>query len=290
MLIETRHLTKRYGTLAALDDCSLAVRTGEVFGLLGPNGAGKTTLLRLLLGFLRPSAGTAIVDGHDCVRDSVAVRRRVAYLPGEVRLFRRMRGFEALQFFIDIRPGTRLARGRELAERLELDLSRRIAAMSSGMRQKLAIVAVFAAETPILVLDEPTTHLDPTARRDLLALVREAQAAGRTVLFSSHVFSEVEEACDRVGILRQGKIVDVQSLADVKRQHRVRLWLNGPWQPPPTTLAAHLRVVHNDDGAVTMETPNRLAPLLGWLATLPVAEMQIEPLGLRAIYERHHGE
>src|SRR5437762_1515314 len=186
-LIETDLLTKRYGSLRALCDCSLEVGAGEVFGLLGPNGAGKTTLLRLLLGYLRPTAGRATVAGFDCERQSVAVRRQAAYLPAEASLFAHMRGRDALRFFAEMRRGSDVARYVTLAERLELDLSRRVSYMSTGMKQKLALAVTLAADTAIYILDEPTANLDPTVRSVVLSLVAEARASGKTVMFSSHV-------------------------------------------------------------------------------------------------------
>ncbi|MEK6239223.1 MAG: ATP-binding cassette domain-containing protein, partial [Planctomycetales bacterium] len=197
-ILITRNLGKQYGDTRALTDCNLEVEAGEVFGLLGPNGAGKTTLIRLVMGFLRPTTGGAFVDGRDCLRESVEVHRRTAYLPGEARLFRSMRGRTALRFFSEVHPRGNFDQALRTAERLDVDLSRRVSACSSGMRQKLSLAAVFSLQAPLMVLDEPTTHLDPTARRETLKLVRECQLAGRTVLFSSHVLSEVEEVCDRV--------------------------------------------------------------------------------------------
>ena len=196
LIVATDNLTKTYGTVAALRDCSLDVEAGEVFGLLGPNGAGKTTLLRLLLGYLRPTNGNARVAGFDCVRKSVAVRRNVAYLPAEAALFPHMRGREALQFFAEVRPGSQLQHSLALAERLELDLTRRVSFMSTGMKQKLALAATLAASTKLYILDEPTANLDPTVRATVLSLVKEARAAGKTVMFSSHVLSELERVCD----------------------------------------------------------------------------------------------
>src|SRR5687768_5360529 len=161
VIVQTHQLTKSYGPLAALADCSLGVEPGEVYGLLGPNGAGKTTLIRILLGYLRPTSGWAKIAGLDCHRQSVAVRRQVAYLPAEASMFPHMRGREALAFFSEIRPGGDLQRSLKLAERLELDLSRRVSFMSTGMKQKLAVAATLAAGTPLLILDEPTANLDP---------------------------------------------------------------------------------------------------------------------------------
>lgn len=286
-IVATSRLTKRYGAVTALDDCTLEVARGEVFGLLGPNGSGKTTLLRLLMGFLRPTSGSAAIDGLDCYRQSVEVHRRVSYLPGDVRLFGNMRGSDVLRFFSRIRRGGDLRRELVLAERLGLEISRPVAKMSTGMRQKLALAAVMAVDTPLVILDEPTANLDPSVRGVVLALVREAREAGRSVIFSSHVLDEVEEACDRVGIMRCGQLAHLQTLADLRRQHRIRARLTAPLPTPPIELAAGLQM-SAANGDVTIETPGDLSPLLGWLATLPLAEVRIEPVGLRAIYDRVH--
>lgn len=287
-IIETHALTKRYGDFAALEACDLAVQPGEVFGLLGPNGSGKTTLIRLLMGFLQPTAGSAQIDGLDCYRDSVAVHRRVSYMPGDARLFGSMRGREVLRFFADVRPGGNFQRSLELADVLKIDLTRPVNVCSTGMRQKLALVSALAPDTPVVILDEPTSNLDPTVRGDVLALVRAAQAAGRTVLFSSHVLSEVEEVCDRVVILRQGRLVHTQTMHELLRQHRIRAQLHGPLPQPPAELAGQLTISTDAAGRLTILTPGELSGLLGWLAQLPIAEVQIEPIGLRAIYERYH--
>ena len=287
-MIETKALTKRYGTLTALGDCNLRVERGEIFGLLGPNGSGKTTLLRLLLGFLKPSRGTATIDGLDCYRESLAVHRRVAYLPGDARLFRRMRGREVLRFFSRVRSGNNLPRALELAERLDLDLTPRVSAYSTGMRQKLALVSVLAADTPLVILDEPTSSLDPTVRDTLIHLVREARDAGRTVVFSSHVLSEVEAVCDRVVILRRGELVHTQVMSELRRCHRIRAHSTRPLPAPPPELQRDLNLTAGSNGQVTIETACELSRLLGWLATLSLAEIQIEPVGLDAVYRRYH--
>lgn len=290
-LVETHALTKRYGAVTALDDCHLRVGRGEVFGLLGPNGSGKTTLLRLLMGFLRPTAGGATIDGWDCYRNSVEVHRRTAYLPGDVRLFGQMRGGDVLRFFRGIR-GAAVDGGREtdarIAERLRLELSRPVSQMSTGMRQKAALAAVMAIDAPLVILDEPTANLDPNMRHEVLTMVREAKNAGRSVIFSSHVLDEVEQVCDRVGILRAGRLAHVQVIADLRRQHVIRARLTGPLPAIPQELSASI-AISAAEGDVTIRTPGELAPLLGWLATLPLTEVRIEPIGLRAVYDRYHG-
>jgi ABC-2 type transport system ATP-binding protein len=290
VLVETQSLAKRYGPTTALEDCSLGVERGEIFGLLGPNGAGKTTLMRLLLGYLRPTSGTARVDGLDCYHQSVQVRQRVAYLPAEARLFATMRGRDVLGFFADVRPGGDVARSKKLAERLELDLSRRVAFMSTGMKQKLALAATLAAQTPIMILDEPTASLDPSVRYIVAELVREARKDGQTVLFSSHVLSEVEELCDRVVILRAGRVAHVQVMAELRRRHSIKAKLRGALPTPPAHFDGQLTIRAEKAGEVTIETPGELGPLLGWLAALPLEQVRIEPVGLRAIYAQYHSE
>jgi ABC-2 type transport system ATP-binding protein len=288
LLVETRSLSKSYGTLTALDGCTLDVVAGEVFGLLGENGAGKTTLLRLLLGFLRPTRGSARIGGFDVHRHSVRVRAMTSYLPGEVRLFGQMRGHELLRFLSEVRPDGDETRARQYAERLELDLSRRVAFMSTGMRQKLALAAAFAPHTRLLILDEPTTSLDPNMRTAVLEMVREARQQDRTVFFSSHVLSEVDEVCDRVAIIRAGRLVQVQVMSELRKRHRIHAVLEGPLTPAPETLASHFSVSSDDGERLVLDTHGELAPLLGWLATLPLRDIRIEPAGLRSVYQRYH--
>ncbi len=290
MLVQTHGLTKRYGSFAALSDVSLDVERGEIFGLLGPNGAGKTTLLRLLMGFLRPTSGSASVAGLDCYGDAVAVHKIVSYLPGDARLFRRLKGKDTLRFFAEVRPGGDFGRAMELADRLELDITRRVAQMSTGMRQKLALAAVLSAEVPLLVLDEPTSNLDPTIRSKVAKLVAEAQKAGRTVIFSSHVMSEVEEVCDRVVIMRDGRPVHTQVMSELRRQHRITARLNGEMPPTPDDLQEQLEIWQGAGGDLVIQSPGELQPLLGWLATLPMKEVRIEPVGLRAVYDKYHAQ
>lgn len=243
-----------------------------------------------MLGFLRPTSGVARIDGLDCYRDSVKVRERVAYLPAEARLFGTMRGRDVLAFFANVRAGGDLARSHRLAERLELDLSRRVAFMSTGMKQKLALAATLATPAPILILDEPTANLDPSIRRIVAELVQEARDEGRTVLFSSHVLSEVEELCDRVVILRSGKIVHLQVMSDLRKRHRIKARLRGALPPPPHDFQGQVTIRAEKQGNITIETPGELAPLLGWLAALPLEEVRVEPVGLRAVYAEYHSE
>jgi ABC-2 type transport system ATP-binding protein len=180
-----------------------------------------------------------------------------------------------------------MRRSLTMAERLDLDLSRLVAFMSTGMRQKLALALTLASNTPLLILDEPTSNLDPTVRAEVITLVQEARLAGRTVIFSSHVLSEVEEACDRVAILRAGRLVHLQVLAELHRRHRLRAVLRGALPPIPEGLREQTVVRHAEQGGIEIEAEN-LPPLLGWLGTVPLEEVRVEPIGLKAVYERFH--
>ena len=285
-VVSCHGLSKHYGDLVALQPCDLAVKQGDVFGLLGPNGAGKTTLLRLLMGYLRPTAGAARIMTFDCYRQAVDVHRLVAYLPGEPRLFRRMRGSDVIDFFARIRPGSDRQRARKLADCLQLDVSRRVAHMSTGMKQKLALVITFAADTPLIILDEPTSNLDPNVRRTISQMVLDARNEGRTILLSSHVLPEVESVCNRVAILRAGLVVHEQLMAELRKRHRLVSSSRLTGLTVPQSLADRVRLLSTDP--VTMELDGDLGDLLAWLAGLALRDVTFQPLGLQTIYDQFH--
>ena len=287
--VETQSLTKRFGGFTALEDCSVVINQGEVFGLLGPNGAGKSTLIRLLMGFLNPTSGSATVAGLDCYSQRVAVHEAVSYLPGDARLFRTMRGHGVLKLFASFRTNMKLDAARAVAERMELDLNRWVAFMSTGMRQKLALAIALSNDAPMLILDEPTANLDPTVRGRVIEMVAEAKSAGKTVVFSSHVLSEIEDVCDRVAILRSGKLVFQQSMADLKKQHRVRARLDGVLPEIPSQLKDSVTITQTGS-SVQIETPGELSNVLKWLSEAPLRDVYIQPVGLRAVYDRFHSD
>ncbi len=215
--IRTSRLTKDYGAGRGLFDLDLQVAAQEVFGYLGPNGAGKTTTIRLLMGMIRPTSGSAFIFGLDSVRDAVDVKRKVGYLPGDVPQFGSLRGSEIVAYLAGMRGGVDRGSVRKLAERFDLDLSRRFREYSSGNKQKLAIVLAFMHRPDLLILDEPTSSLDPLNQQEFYALLREVRDDGATVFLSSHVLSEVEHVCDRVGIIRDGRLVRVAQLDELRR-------------------------------------------------------------------------
>jgi ABC-type multidrug transport system ATPase subunit len=213
--IETQGLTKDYGTGRGIFDLDLTVADGEVFGFLGPNGAGKTTTIRQLMGLIHPTRGSARIFGLDCDRDSVAVKRKVGYCPGELPQFGGWRGSEIVSYVAGLRGDVEDASIKALAERLDLDLGRKYREYSHGNKQKLALVLAFMHKPLLAILDEPTTGLDPLVQQEFYAIVRDARAAGSTIFVSSHVLSEVEHICDRVGIVRDGRLATVSKLDDL---------------------------------------------------------------------------
>ena len=234
-VISTSGLTKSYGDLLALADLDLEVGEGEVFGFLGPNGAGKTTTIRLFMGLLRPTAGHAEVAGVDAWDDRVEVHRSVGYLPSDPHFPRNVTGWEFLRHLGSLRGGVSGTRIRHLADRFELDLSRPIHTLSRGNRQKVGVVQAFMHDPPIAILDEPSTGLDPLKQVTLNRLLRETADSGRTVFLSSHVISEVEDVADRVGIIRDGVLVALEGVEELKaraiRRVEIRFADDVSWEP-----------------------------------------------------------
>jgi ABC-2 type transport system ATP-binding protein len=228
-------LGKRYGTTVALDSLDLAIPAGEVYGYLGPNGAGKTTTIRLVLGLQRPSAGSVAVFGVDAWHDPVRAHRRVAFVAGEPMLWPALTGLECLEFLARVRGGTDAAYRRELIERFAFDPAKRVRDYSKGNRQKIQLIAAFAARPDLLVLDEPTSGLDPLMEAAFRDTVAEARTAGQTVFLSSHILSEVEALCDRVGILREGRLVEEGTLAELR--HLSARVVEATFDGPPPSLA-----------------------------------------------------
>ncbi len=216
MIIQTEKLTKSYGQSRGIIDLDLNVAEGEVFGFLGPNGAGKSTTIRTLLDLIRPTSGQALIFGLDSHQDMLAIHKRTGILPGELALYPKLTGEQNLSYLAHLRGLVELAYVRELAERLNADLSKQVKNYSSGNKQKIGLIQAFMHRPELLILDEPTNGLDPLVQQEFYKLIKEAKAAGQTVFLSSHILPEVERVCDRVGIIREGRLVAVETVAALK--------------------------------------------------------------------------
>jgi ABC-2 type transport system ATP-binding protein len=214
-VIATEKLTKNYGTHRGITDVDLEVQQGEVFGFLGPNGAGKTTTIRVLLDLIRPTSGRALVLGRDSRRDTLAIQARSGYLPGELSLYPNLTGRETLRYLANLRGGVDWDYAAELTERLDCDLDRKVADLSTGNRRKVGLIQAFMHRPELLILDEPTSGLDPLVQHEFYHLLDEAREAGQTVFLSSHVLPEVQRVCDRVAFVREGALVAVEDVAEL---------------------------------------------------------------------------
>ncbi|HEX5308995.1 MAG TPA: ABC transporter ATP-binding protein [Solirubrobacteraceae bacterium] len=286
--IRTQGLTKRYGATLALDQLDLAVTPGEVYGFLGPNGAGKTTTIRLLLGLHHPTAGRAELFGLDAWRDPVSAHRRVAYVAGEPFLWPALTSAETFEFLARIRGGQDSAYRDLLIERFQVDPDKKVRALSKGNRQKIQLVAAFASRAELLILDEPTSGLDPLMEVAFRETVHEAKQRGATIFLSSHILSEVEALCDRVGILRAGRLVDEGTLAQLRHlsAQTVEVTFDGPVPELPSLsgVAAHPAGAN----AARFELTGSVQPLLQALAELPVLALQSHAPSLEEIFLHHY--
>jgi ABC-2 type transport system ATP-binding protein len=284
--IETERLTRTYGRARGVRDLDLVVPEGSVFGFLGPNGAGKTTTIRVLLDFLRPTSGVARVLGLDSRHDSVAIRRRVGYVPGEIGLYERITGRELLDWLGRLRGGTDATLVRELTDRFAVELDRPVHTLSKGNRQKLALVQAFVHRPALLLLDEPTAGLDPIVQHEFQLLVREVADAGTTVFLSSHELDEVQHLCDQVGIIRDGTLVDVESVADLRDRavREVTIRFGDDFDVASFTALAGVRDVAVHDHTLHLHLVGNADPLVKLAARHEVIEFSSAPPDLDDLF------
>jgi len=291
-VIETSGLTKFYGEIRGIEDLDLRVERGEVFGYLGPNGAGKTTTIRLLLDLIRPTRGRAVIAGLDARGQSLEVRRLTGYLPGELRLPARSTAIGILSYLGRLRGGVDRRAIGELAERLELDLERRVDDLSKGNKQKVGVVAAFMHDPELLILDEPTSGLDPLRQQDVLELIRERAAAGRTVFLSSHELDQVEHVAQRVGIVRDGRVIAVEAIATLKQRALRRVEVRFASPAPGVERLREVPGVRDlslGDGVVRLDVEGSMDALVKELATLPVQTLTSEAPELDEIFRSYYG-
>ena len=262
--IHMEGLTKYYGKNRGIEDVNLDVQEGEVFGFLGPNGAGKSTTIRTLLDEIRPTSGAATILGLDTHKDAVAIRRHIGYIPADLALYPNLTGMDTLTFFANLRGGVDWSYVDELADRLNCDLSRKVGDLSTGNRQKVGAIQAFMNRPDLLIMDEPTSGLDPLVQNEFQAMLREVSAEGRTVFLSSHTLSEVQRVADRVGIIRDGFLVAVESVSELrsKAMRQVEFVLDAPAEPAVFEVLPGVRNVVARDNHVEMSFDGEMGSLL----------------------------
>jgi ABC-2 type transport system ATP-binding protein len=291
-VIRTEALTKRYGKRRGVEDVTFEVSRGEVFGFLGPNGAGKTTTMRTLLDFLRPTSGRAEIFGLDSRAGSVEIHRRIGYLPGELALYDRMTGEGCLRYLGELRGGVRWERVRELIARLGADAEARVGTLSHGNKQKIGVIQAFMHDPELLVLDEPTNALDPLVQQEVHGLIREANAAGRTVFLSSHILPEVEALCDRVGIIREGHLATVEHIAALKERalRRLEIRFAEPVSPAEFGTLQGVQDLTLEDSVLRCTVAGSLDDVIKAAARHTVLNVISEEPGLEEIFLAFYGE
>jgi beta-exotoxin I transport system ATP-binding protein len=285
--IETRGLTKVYGSVRAVTELGLRVEAGEVFGYLGPNGAGKSTTIRMLLDLIHPTAGAASVLGLDTRRDGVEARRRIGYLPGDLRLNDRMTAREQLDSLARLRGGVDDALRRALCDRFVVVLDRPIRQLSKGNRQKVGVVQAFMHRPQLVVLDEPTSGLDPLLQAEFRSLVRETASEGRTVFLSSHSLDEVQHVADRIGIIRSGRLVDVDAVGRLRERalRHVAIVFAEPVDPAPFERVDGVRLEGADGATVRLSAPERaIDPIVKEASRHRVVDFVSQPADLEELF------
>ena len=286
--IRTEGLSKRYGETLALDGLDLVVEPGEVYGYLGPNGAGKTTTIRLLLGLLRPSAGRAELFGIDAWRDPVAAHRRVSYVASEPYLWPGLTAEETLEFLARVRGGADTRYRDLLIERFQLERDKKVRALSHGNRQKVQLIGAFASRADLLILDEPTGGLDPLMEMVFRETVREGKARGQTVFLSSHILSEVEAVCDRIGILRAGRLVDQGTLAELRHLSAQTVEVTFDGRVPDLPALPGVDVERAGPNALRFEVSGSVGPLIAALAEYPLVSLESRKPSFEEIFLHHY--
>ena len=289
LAIHTDGLTKRYGDVAALADLNLDVEQGEVFGYLGPNGAGKTTTIRLLLGMARPTSGRAELFGLDAERQAVEAHRRLAYVPGDASLWPNLTGEETLLLLGRVHGRIDDGYRDTLVARFGLDVRKKVRAYSKGNRQKVVLIAALMTRADLLLLDEPTSGLDPLMEQVFRQCVTEARNNGQTVFLSSHILSEVEALCSRVGILRAGRLVEVGALEDMRHLSALTVEVTFSGAPPDLSRVPGVKVAEVQGSTMRLQVQGPIEPLLKVLASSRVSELLSREPSLEELFLAHYG-
>lgn len=290
-VLKTSGLTKKFGDFAALDGVDIEVGEGEVYGFIGPNGAGKSTAIRVLLGILKASSGKAEIFGMDAWKESVNIHKRVAYVPGDVNLWPNLTGGEVIDLFMKLNGNGDKGRRDELIRRFDLDPTKKCRTYSKGNRQKVALVAAFSSNADLYILDEPTSGLDPLMERIFQECVMEAKAQGKSILLSSHILSEVEKLCDKVAIIRQGKIIETGSLQDLRHLTGTVMLVETQRPMPLLHEVKGVRGIKEQGDALSFQVDaEELDRVIRYVSEFGIVRMESAPPTLEELFMRHYEE
>ncbi len=288
-VLKTSDLIKRFGKFTALDRVNIEVNKGEVYGFIGPNGSGKSTTIRVLLGILKASEGEAKVFGKDVWNHAVEIHKRIAYVPGDVNLWSNLTGGEVIDLFVRLRGSNNKSRREELIQKFDLDPTKKCKTYSKGNRQKVALVAAFSSDADLYILDEPTSGLDPLMERVFQECIMDAKISGKSVLLSSHILSEVEKLCDKIGIIRQGKIIETGTLSELRHLTRISLLIE---TKQPITALNRVKGVYDiekqDQGFFFQVDGEELSNVIKYVSQFDVIKLESSPPNLEDLFLRHY--
>lgn len=288
-VIETKGLTKKFGAFTALEDVNLTVRAGEIYGFIGPNGAGKSTTIRVLLGMLKATKGTAEIFGLDAWQQPVEIHKRLAYVPGDVNLWPNVTGVEAIDLLLTLRGDFDKQKRDHMIERFQLDPRKKCRTYSKGNRQKVALVAAFASNAELFILDEPTSGLDPLMERIFQEEVLALKEAGKTVLLSSHILSEVERLCDQVGIIRDGQVIESGTLTEMRHLTRTQFVLETKQTIPNLVEQPGIHDIEQKAGTIHFQVDTEyLSEVMAFLAPFEITRLESTPPTLEDLFMRHY--
>ncbi|MEJ6949477.1 ABC transporter ATP-binding protein [Natronospora cellulosivora (SeqCode)] len=288
-VIKASNLKKNFGKAKALDGVDLEVNKGEIYGFIGPNGAGKTTTIRILLGIIKADEGYASIFGKDAWNDAVEIHKRVAYVPGDVNLWSNLTGGEVIDLFVKLRGSNNKNRREELIEKFDLDPSKKCRSYSKGNRQKVALVAAFAAEADLYILDEPTSGLDPLMERVFQQCVMDIKRQGKSILLSSHILSEVEKLCDKVSIIREGKIIEAGSLDELRHLTRTSMSIKTREEIPSLDEVKGIHDIQEKDDLLTFQVDTEeLSDIIKYISKYDLVKLESTGPKLEDLFMRHY--
>ncbi|UTR15500.1 ABC transporter ATP-binding protein [Salipaludibacillus sp. LMS25] len=288
-LLEVKNLQKRFGTFTALENVNLDVNQGEVFGFIGPNGAGKSTTIRILLGIIKATNGQVQLFGKDAWKDAVDIHKRIAYVPGDVNLWPNLTGGEVIDLLVKLRGKNDKSRREDLIKKFDLDPSKKCRTYSKGNRQKVALIAAFSSEADLYILDEPTSGLDPLMEQIFQDCVKDVKDQGKSVLLSSHILSEVEKLCDKVAIIRDGRIIETGTLTELRHLTRTHILVETKQK---MTGIAHLKGVHEldetDQGLAFQLDTEEMDKVMRYMSEYGIVKLESSPPTLEDLFMRHY--